>query len=585
MMLRRDPDRKVQVKDWLNGGNDSCPATPGERFASTQDRKPAAICILLFLLVAWAFLPSIGNGFINFDDPDYVTANTHVQAGPGLESLGWAFRSTDTANWHPVTWLSHMLDCQAFGLRPWGHHLTSVLLHAVNAILVFLVLRSMTGAAWRSLSVAALFGLHPLRVESVAWIAERKDVLSACFGLLALLFYAHYTKDVASGEDREPSSRIRPLTSVHYWLALLFCACGLMSKPVLVTLPCMMLLLDFWPLRRFQRSTIWRLAAEKAPFFAAAVGASAVAFWVHQMGGAVETMTGLPLAARGGNALVSYCRYLGKIFYPINLCAYYPHPGQWPAAKVFLAGSLLFGISALVIRAWRKCPYLLTGWLWFAGGLVPAIGVLQVGAQALADRYTYLPSVGLFIALTWGLGDLARRWRSLGLPLSVAALTAAVLCIALTRRQVSLWKDSETVFRHALAVTEQNDLAHNNLGHALLEQRRLNEAVDHFQCAVQINPGFAEAHYNLGVGWFRLGRLDEALSEFRKALDLKPTYAEAHYNLGVSLIRQGRFNEGISELNEALRLNPDDADARNSLRVALTLKDVPAPTSGASGSP
>ncbi len=593
-----------------------------------QAAETTALCLVLFLLVAWVFLPATANDFINFDDPDYVTANVQVQRGLTMEAVKWALLSSEAGNWHPLTWWSHMADCQFFGLKPWGHHLTSVFLHAANAMLVFLLLRRLTGATWRSLAVAGLFALHPLRVESVAWIAERKDVLSAFFGLLSLLCYARYaegrgpTRCDGAAARRESEVRSQPAAPpvqdrassfylpsslfFFYLLALLCFALGLMSKPMLVTLPFLMVLLDFWPLGRLrnvevrgQRSEVrrqksevggdatadhglrstpgvpLRLLTEKVPFFAAAAGASAVAFWVHQSGGHVETMTGLPLAARVGNALVSYCRYLGKLFCPANLCAYYPHPGQWPTTTVVLAGLLLTGISILVLLLRRKCPYLLMGWLWFVGSLIPVIGIVQVGAQAMADRYTYLPSVGVFVALIWGLSELAKRRRCLALPFSVAAIMALGLCTALTRRQIGSWKDSEAVFRHALTVTERNDLAHTNLGEALLRQERWEEAMGHFQSALQINPRSAEAHYNLGVGWFRQGQLDKATAEFRSALTLRPAYQEAHYNLGVALVRQGALDEAISELREAVKLKPDDPDAASGLRKALDLKNAP----------
>jgi protein O-mannosyl-transferase len=608
--------------------------------SNAQPFRAAAMCLFLFCIVFWAFFPSTANSFINFDDPDYVTANPHIQVGLTLAGLKWAFVSIYAGNWHPLTWLSHMADCQVFGLRPWGHHLTSVLLHAVNAVLLFFLLHKLTRSTWRSLLVTALFGLHPLRVESVAWIAERKDVLSSCFGLLSLVCYAHYAEirgpKPAPAVQGAASGFVLP-SSFFYLLALLFLVLGLMSKPMLVTLPCLMLLLDFWPLGRMRnagrtmpqaecgrqrlakgsggtmRRVPWHLLTEKVPFFLATAGAGVITYWAHQAGGHVEAMVELPLAARLGNALVSYSRYLGKLFWPVNLCAYYPHPGQWPATDIVLAGFVLLGLSFLVFRLRRGFPYLLMGWLWFLVSLTPVIGLVQVGAQAMADRYTYLPSIGLLVAIVWATTDLAKYlmgkssagarrdgasvlspiktssntdWSptlpgsegrpQTGAPLvvSLASLALIALCAALTRRQIALWQNSESVFRQALTVTERNDLAHNNLGQALLEQQRVQEAVDHFQQALQINPRSAEAHYNLGVGLFRRGNLALAASEFRSALALNPGYQEAHYNLGVTLVREGDVEGGITELREAVRLKPDDADATNGLLTALNLPNT-----------
>ena len=410
-------------------------------------------------------------------------------------------------NWHPVTVLSHMLDCQMFGLNPWGHHLTNVLLHALNAGLVFVLLQSMTGARWRSLLVAALFAVHPLRVESVAWVSERKDVLSAFFGLLALIAYARYAqgrRQKAEGRRQESSgirarnthqvSRFTPHASrviavTFYLLSLFFFALGLMSKPMLVTLPFVLLLLDYWPLGRMQnaecgmqnaaasetqhatrntphvsRTAFLALLLEKLPFFALAALASVVTFVVQQRGGSVMAAENLPLGARVGNALISYGRYLGKLFWPTDLAVYYPHPGQWPLGKVLLAGGVILGLSGPVWVRRRRAPFLLVGWLWFVGMLVPVIGLVQTGGQAMADRHTYLPSLGVLILAIWGTYELTRRWRYQALALAAAGGAALVLCLALTRQQIGYWRDGETLFRHALEVTENNQVARNNLG-------------------------------------------------------------------------------------------------------------------------
>ena len=369
------------------------------------------IAVLLALVTIALYWPATSHDFVNYDDNFYVTSNVHVQNGLTLESLKWAFFNPVAANWHPLTLLSHMLDCQLFGLKPWGHHLTSVLLHAVNTVLVFLFLRRLTDAIWRSLLVAAVFGLHPLHVESVAWVAERKDVLSTCFGLLALIFYTRYVQCVTSdtcqvtGPKVIPASVLSRVThhpSLFYGLALFFFALGLMSKPMLVTWPFVMLLLDYWPLERFKPGCAWRLVGEKIPFFALAAVASVVTFVVQQHGGALGEGENLPFGARSGNALISYCRYLAKMFWPTDLAIFYPHPGYWPLERVFFAGGLIVGISVLLYVKRRRYPFLLVGWLWFGGTLMPVIGLVQVGGQAMADRYTYIPSLGVLIVAIWG---------------------------------------------------------------------------------------------------------------------------------------------------------------------------------------
>jgi len=468
-----------------------------------------------------------------------------------------------------------MLDCQLFGLKPWGHHLTSLLFHALNTALVFVLLRTLTGAVWRSLLVAALFGWHPLRVESVAWVAERKDVLSAFFGLLSLLFYARYAQASEAGSQRSEVN----LRSPAYWFAFLFLVLGLMSKAMLVTMPCVMLLLDYWPLRRFERSnqnthlsTILRLVREKIPFFALAAVASLVTYAVQQQEGAVVTVENLPPGARAGNALVSCCRYLGKTFWPADLAVYYPYPGYWPLAEVLLAGGLLTGISVFMFMQRRRHPFLLVGWLWFVGTLVPVIGLVQVGSQAMADRYTYLPSVGVLMLTIWGAYELTRRWRHQATVLSLAGTAAMILCWALTRQQLGYWQDSETLFRHALKVTRNNYIACNNLGSALDQNGQSKEAVSQFQESIRLKPNYAVAHNNLAFVLGKQGQTDGAIGEFQEVIRLKPNDADAHNNLGNVLGKQGRINEAISQFQEVLRLKPDDASAHYSLGAALDEK-------------
>jgi hypothetical protein len=456
------------------------------------------VCLGLALAVLVVFLPATRHEFVNYDDLEYVTQNGHVQAGLMWESVAWALSSTQASNWHPLTWLSHMLDCQLYGLKAGGHHLTNLLLHAVNTLLLFLVLRQMTGATWRSAFVAALFGLHPLHVESVAWVAERKDVSSTLFWMLTLWTYALYVARGEGGGARgeggasnlrsaqhatqitRPSSGLTQSATLHYSLALVCFALGLMAKPMLVTLPFVLLLLDYWPLGRLQRSTsnaqlpmIRRLIYEKLPFFALALASSLVTFVVQRKGGAVSSLTTLSVGARIANAAVSYARYLGKTFWPDNLSVLYPHPGHWLVWQVAGAGLLLAGGTAGALALRRRRPYLPVGWLWYVGTLVPVIGLVQVGIQSMADRYMYVPAIGVFIMLAWGLWDLTAGWRGQRVALATGGAVALACCGAVTRSQVGYWTNSETLFRRAVQVTKKNYLAYNNLGYYLSGQGRV----------------------------------------------------------------------------------------------------------------
>ena len=485
-----------------NPATKSEPATMGASApAAARSHFPAWLtAVLLAMLTIAVYWPALRCDFIGLDDAVYVTLNSHVQGGLTWEGVKWAFSDTkQAAYWAPIMWLSHELDCQFFGLNPWGHHLMNVLLHAANTALVFLLFQRMTRATWRSLILAALFGLHPLRVESVAWVAERKDVLSAFFGLLCLMAYARYA---GKSNVQSPKSKVQcPKSKGFYFLALLFFALGLMSKPMLVTLPCVLLLLDYWPLQRFKvQGSAFRvqsLVLEKIPFFALAVAASVVTFVTQNQGGAVMTVDSLPLGARVGNALISYCRYLGKTFWPTDLAVFYPHPGYWPLEEVLLAGAFLCGISALLFVKRRQCPFMLMGWLWFLGTLVPVIQLVQSGGQAMADRFTYFPSLGALVLAIWGAHELTRHWRHQVIVLSVAASAAIVLCVAVTRHQLGYWRDDETLFRHTLEVTRNNFVAHNNLGAALLKQGRTKEAIRQFLAAVNINPDDPDAEGKL----------------------------------------------------------------------------------------
>jgi tetratricopeptide (TPR) repeat protein len=522
----------------------------------------AALLVLVTIALYW---PATRYDFSSLDDPEYVTENPHVQGGLNWAGVKWAFCNTEqAAYWAPLMWLSHLLACQLFGLNAWGHHLINVLLHAANTALVFLVFRRMTGAAWRSLILAALFGLHPLRVESVAWVTERKDVLSTLFWMLTLWAYVKY---VEAAEVRNSKS------SLWYGAALAMFVLGLMSKAaMLVTVPCVLLLLDYWPLERFKSSSAWQLVTEKIPFFALAAVASVVTFMAQKHGGAVAAVENLPLGARSGNALISYCRYLGKLFWPTDLAVFYPHPGYWPLEQVLLAGVLIVGISVLLFVKQRRYPFLLMGWLWFCGTLVPVIGLMQAGEQAMADRFTYVPSLGVLILAIWGAHELTRRWRYQVIVLSVAGSAAIVLGIGLTRQQLGHWKDDETLFRHALEVTENNYFAHKVLGDALLKKGQTDEAINQYQEAIRLNPEYAGAHYNLGNALLKKDQTDEAISQYQEVIRLKPDDADAHNNLGDALLKKGQTDEAIHQYQEAIRLKPDGADAHYNLGNALRKK-------------
>jgi protein O-mannosyl-transferase len=537
------------------------------------------ICILLAAAVWFVFRPTAHFEFINYDDDAYVYENPTVQNGLTWTGVKWAFATWHAGNWHPLTWLSHMTDCQLFGLNPGMHHSVNVLFHAANSLLLLLLFLRWTKAVWPSALAAALFAWHPLHVESVAWIAERKDVLSTFFALLALLAYSKHVagdKWQVTRTGSAPAAVVSPVTchlSPSYWLALLFFALGLMAKPMLVTLPFVLLLLDYWPLQRIsnpkpqianpsarQPSTLnlqLAIVLEKWPFFALAAASCAITFLAQHHGGAVATLTNVPLHYRLENASVVYAVYLLKMAWPAQLAVFYPlHP--CPPLAVAAAVAALAAISGLVWRVRRACPYWLVGWLWFLGTLVPVIGLVQVGAAAWADRYTYFPSIGIFLAVALGVRDGAERFR-LSKPVvgSIAGLVLAA-CLALTHRQLNFWKDGVTLFSHALAVTQNNDTAHLNLGYALDRAGRKSEAMDQYRAALQLDPNRAETHNNIANLLHETGQPDAAMAEYQEALRLNPTHIPSRDNYGTLLVELGRFDEAMKQYAEAARLDPTD---------------------------
>jgi tetratricopeptide (TPR) repeat protein len=558
--------------------------------------RPRLIGLLLALITLLVYLPVARDGFVNYDDQDYVTENSVVQQGLTWTGIKWAFTTGHASNWHPLTWLSHMADCELFALNPGAHHLVNVLFHTANVVLLFLLLLRLTGELWPVAFVAALFAWHPLHVESVAWISERKDVLSTFFALLTLLAYTRY---VQKFEIRNPKSEARRQSSkVFYGLSLLAFACGLMSKPMLVTLPFVMLLLDYWPLKRvtsdqWQVSKVLRLALEKWPFFLLATVSCVVTFLVQSQrsGDAVASLELVPLHYRVCNALVSYGLYLLKMVWPVGLAVFYPLPDHltWMLMAATTSAVVLIIISSFVWRAGRAHAYLPVGWLWFLGTLVPVIGLVQVGGAALADRYTYIPSIGVFIAATFGICDLADRFQCPQKAIATAAILILATCLILTENQLRYWYDSESLFAHALAVTKNNHVAHVNLGVALEQKGKLNEALAEYRAAEQLAPELYHIHNNLGNLLDNLGHPNEALAEYRWAVLLNPGLPSLHNGAGVVLAELGRFDEAMRQFKEATRLDPTypwahfeigkmrlkqgrDAEAIDEFRAALRIE-------------
>ncbi len=569
------------------------PGAPGKK-------RTILVCLLLAVVVACALWQVFFCDFINLDDPSYVTGNSHIRNGLTSEGLRWAFRigygadwrSLTWMYWNPLTWISHMLDVQLFGLNPGWHHLTNLLLHIANTVLLFLVLLRMTKGFWQSAFVAALFGLHPLHVESVAWVAERKDVLSTFFWFLTIWAYARYVEG----------------PRLARYLALLACfTLGLMSKPMLVTLPFALLLLDYWPLGRFrpegpavdmpQRqpksakdrkekgkpagraapqteppheawagysfrpARVIPLLREKVPLFAIALVSSIITYVAQQKGGAVESLDVLSLSARLANSFISYAVYIGKMFWPSGLAILYPHPGSWPAYYVVPAVLLFVAITAAVMWAGRKWPYLPSGWFWYCGTLVPVIGIVQAGLQARADRFTYIPLVGLFIIVAWGAPDALKTWRWRKQALTAASAGVLVCFFAATWVQVGYWKDDITVYNHALAVTAPSGLILNNRGSAYSKRGDYQRALKDFDKAAQISPAYADPLYNRGVVYNALGDYPRAMADFTEAIRINPQYEDAYNNRGIIRGAMGDYKGAMEDLAAAVSLNPQFAKA------------------------
>ncbi len=533
------------------------------RLVLTNKKQILAIYLFLAVITVVAFRQVTRCDFIALDDDFYVTENVHIQNGITGEAVRWAFTTVGYAGyWHPLTWLSHMLDVQLFGLNPHWHHLTNLLFHIANTLLLFYVINRMTKAPWKSAFVAALFAVHPLHVESVAWVAERKDVLSTFFFMLTLAAYLSYVE----------CPRLK-----NYLAALALFVLGLMAKPMLVTLPFVLLLLDFWPLRRFEHTkrpagpevlspqslVFIPLLLEKIPFFVLAALSCIVTFIAQQKGGAVRSVEAFSLGARIANAFVSYVIYIAKMIWPTGLAVFYPHPGQWPFWQAAGAALLLGAVTVTLILAARRFPYLATGWLWFAGTLVPVIGIVQAGDQAMADRFTYIPLIGLFIMVAWGIPELLQKWQLAHPPRKEALFASSALIILcfliVTSTQVGYWRNSIAMFDYTLKVTDRNDTIHLNRGAVYQGLGKQWQAIEDYSRAIEINPKCAAAYSNRGAAYEDLGNHRQAIENCGKAIEIDPKFAEAYYNRGIAYDNLGNHRQEIEDMTTAARLDNEYA--------------------------
>jgi len=532
-------------------------------------------CLILASVTIAVFWNVQHHDFILYDDFPYVVLNRHVQSGLTGGSIFWALTTFDVSNWHPLTWVSLMLDYEIFRLNPAGYHWTNLIIHIANTILLFSVFRRMTEDIWRSALVAALFAFHPLHVESVAWISERKDVLSAFFWFLTMGAYVRYTKQRRTG---------------NYLLLIAAFVVGLMAKPMLVTLPFVLLLLDVWPLRRLAlpftgfnktppddveaKGVTWPNAIlEKLPLFFLAFLSCVITYLAQMSWKALGTLEMFPLDIRLANALIACVQYIVKMIWPAELAFFYPYIVWWPPWIVGGAALLLAGFTILILKHIGTRPYLAVGWLWYLGTLVPVIGIVQVGSQAMADRYTYIPLIGLFIMLAWGVPELVGNWRFRKPFLSVLSGGVLTVLALYSWQQVQYWQNSVTLFEHALSVTSRNYLAHNNLGVALSLSRRTEDAIRHYSAALQIKPDYEDAYYNIGMVLAAQGQYEEAIHRYREALRIAPGNANTHNNIGVALAAQGKFDEAIRHYSDALSIRSDHEKARTNLAAAMASKE------------
>ena len=531
-------------------------------YVNSFDAEKFLICLLLVLVTCAAYLRVANYGLVNLDDHFYVTNNPHVRSGLSIENILWAFTTFTESNWHPLTWISLQLDCSLDPSGTRALHITNLLFHIANALLLFHLLETMTGKRGRSAFVAALFAVHPLHVESVAWVSERKDVLSTFFWLLTMLAYVGWT--------RKPSAR-------RYLLVIGSYVLGLLAKPMLVSLPIILVMIDFWPLGRIRptatdRETLRRIAIEKIPLCVIALASCIVTYIAQSRGGAVGRFDYYPLGIRVANAVVSYVGYLVKMVFPVRLAAFYPHPENTiPAWQVAGSAIFLVIVSLLALRCSRKQAYLTVGWFWYIVSLVPVIGIVQVGLQGMADRYTYVPLIGIFIVIAWGVPELVSALTKRNTSKLMTAVASAVVCILaiLTYKQVGYWRDDFALFGHAVRVTERNALAYTHLGLAYERAGKVSKAMELYRTAIRKNPRYSPAHTCLGNLLMKRGKLDEALACFTIAVNLSPGIPEAHYNLGLALLRSGKWQEAAEAFRRAIALKVDYADAYNDLALAL----------------
>jgi protein O-mannosyl-transferase len=555
-------EEKEHLKDVVVTGSMTIKPPPGIQAESNKRWVVPFVLLFLAVITLAVYGQTLRYEFVDYDDSAYVYENPVVQKGLTWAGLHWALTYGEIGHWHPLTWLSHMLDCQIYGLNAGGHHLTNVLLHTASVLILFLVLRRMTGVVWRSAFVAAVFAVHPLRVESVAWVSERKDVLSGFFFMLTLWAYVHYVCQTQSARSM-----------VRYGAVVIFFALGLLSKDMLVTLPFVLLLLDYWPFKRFSDFTpeiLLRLVIEKIPLFMlAAASCVATALVPEKLGANLH----LPFALRMENGVVCYVTYLWQMVYPSGLACLYPNPtGLLPLWRVFGALGLLLAISGVALIARKSSPWLIVGWLWYLGMMVPVIGIVQISFYAHADRYTYLPQIGIYIAITWAAGEFAEKWqvsRAVLGSLMAGVITVLMVC---AWNQTAYWKNGVTLWSHALACTPDNAYARYGLGDALAREGQLGAAIVEYQKALAINPNYADPYNNLGDALAQKGQVDAAIVEYQKALAINPNYAQACNNLGNALVQKGQLNEAIIEYQKALAIDPNFADPYCDLGNALAQK-------------